>query len=97
MKHTASARKSSSARGTSTRLRKPLAAGHRFAVCVQNDGYEASLERNKIYVVLPDKDAENDGDLRVVDESGEDYLFSADRFVAIDVPAAAKASLLKAS
>ncbi len=97
MKHTASARKSSSARGTSTRLRKPLAAGHRFAVCVQNDGYEASLERNKIYVVLPDKDAENDGDLRVVDESGEDYLFSADRFVAIDVPAAVKASLLKAS
>ena len=97
MKRMASARKSSSARGTSTRLRKPLAAGHRFAVCVQNDGYEASLERNKIYVVLPDKDAENDGDLRVVDESGEDYLFSADLFVAIDVPAAVKASLLKAS
>jgi hypothetical protein len=97
MKHTASARKNSSARGTSTRLSKPVAAGHRFAVCVQNDGYEASLERNKIYVVLPDKDAENDGDLRVVDESGEDYLFSADRFVAIDVPAAVKASLLKAS
>jgi len=46
---------------------------------LDNDGYEASLERNKIYiyVVLPDKDAERDGDLRVVDESGEDYLFSA--------------------
>jgi hypothetical protein len=66
-------------------------------VCVNNDGYEASLERNKIYVVVPDKDAEKDGDLRVVDESGEDYLFSADRFVAIDVPAAVRASLLKAS
>ena len=64
---------------------------------MQNDGYEASLERNKIYVVLPDKDAERDGDLRVVDESGEDYLFSAARFVAIDIPAAVKASLLKAS
>jgi len=62
---------------------------------VNNNGYEASLERNKIYVVLPDKDAESDGDLRIVDESGEDYLFSADRFVAIDVPAAVKASLLK--
>ena len=97
MKHTASARKNSSARGTSTRLRKPVANGRRFAVCVQNGGYEASLERNKIYVVLSDKDAEKDGDLRVVDESGEDYLFSADRFVAIDVPAAVKASLLKAS
>jgi hypothetical protein len=48
-------------------------------------------------VVLQDKNAAKDGDLRVVDESGEDYLFSADRFVAIDVPAAVKASLLKAS
>ena len=96
MKHTALARKNSNAKGTSTRSRKP-ATGRRFAVCVQNDGYEASLERNKIYVVLPDKDAEEDGDLRVVDESGEDYLFSSDRFVAIDVPAAVRASLLKAS
>ena len=61
------------------------------------DGYEDSLERNTIYVVLPDKDAENDGDLRVVDESGEDYLFAADRFVAIEVPTAVRASLLKAS
>ena len=90
------ARKNSSARGTSTRQRKAV-AGRQFAVCVSNDGYEASLERNKIYVVLPDKVAEKDGDLRVVDESGEDYLFSADRFVAIDVPAAVKASLMKAS
>jgi hypothetical protein len=48
-------------------------------------------------VVLPDKDAERNGEIRVVDESGEDYLFSADRFVAINVPAAVKASLLKAS
>jgi hypothetical protein len=91
----ASARRSSSASRTSTRPRKPVAAGHRFAVCVQNDGYEASLERNKIYVVLPDLDAERDGDLRVVDESGEDYMFSADRFAPIDVPAAVKASLPK--
>lgn len=66
-------------------------------MCVRNDGYDASLERNKIYAILPDEDAERDGDLRVVDESGEDYLFSADRFVAIDVPAAVRASLLKAA
>ena len=96
MKHTASARKSSSARDTSTRRRKP-AARRRFAVCVRNDGYEASLERNKIYTVLADEDAERDGDLRVVDESGEDYLFSADRFVAIEVPAAVRASLVRAA
>ena len=97
MKRMASARKSSSARGTSTRSRKSVAPGGRFAVCVRNDGYEASLERNKIYTVLPDDEAEPDGDLRVVDESGEDYLFAADRFVAIDVPSAVRASLLKAS
>ena len=97
MKHTASAKKNSSARGTSTRTSKSATPEHQFAVCVDNGGYEASLERNKIYVVRPDKDAEKDGDLRVVDESGEDYLFSADRFVAIKVPAAVKASLLKAS
>jgi hypothetical protein len=66
-------------------------------VCIRNDGYEASLERNKIYAVIPDDDAERDGDLRVIDESGEDYLFSADRFVAIEVPEAVQASLSGAS
>lgn len=86
MKRMTSARKSSSARGASTRSRRPAAKRRTFAVCVQNEGYEASLERNKIYTVLPDEDAERDGDLRVIDESGEDYLFSADRFVAIESP-----------
>ena len=95
MKRTASAKKSSSASGTS--IRRKAAGAPRFAVCVRNEGYEASLERNKIYPVLPDDEAEQDGDLRVVDESGEDYLFSADRFVAIEVPSAVRASLLKAS
>src|SRR2546425_1226051 len=73
MKRRASARKSSSASSTSTR--RKAAAAPRFAVCVRNEGYEASLERNKIYEVLLDDDAERHGDLRVVDESGEDYLF----------------------
>ncbi|MBZ0159026.1 MAG: hypothetical protein K8G79_02590 [bacterium] len=69
----------------------------RFAVCVQNKGYEASLERNKIYVVLPDPEAEKDGDIRVVDESGEDYLYPADWFAAVEVPKVVQTSLLKAS
>ena len=69
----------------------------RFAVCIRNDGYEASLERNKIYLVRPDADAEKSGDIRVLDESGEDYLYPADWFVAVDVPKAVQDSLLKAS
>jgi len=66
-------------------------------VCVRNAGYGASLEANKIYVVVPDEDAERQGQLRVIDESGEDYLFAADRFVAIEVPDAVRDALLKAS
>ena len=91
----ASVAKRSSARGTSTRATRTRARAARFAVCIKNTGYEASLQRNKIYVVLPDEAAEREGDLRVVDESGEDYLFASDRFVAVDVPAAVRASLLR--
>jgi len=68
-----------------------------FAVCVKNDGYEASLERNKIYAVIFDADAARDGDIRVVDESGEDYLYPADWFVPIEIPNAVQQSLLRAS
>ena len=96
MKHTASAKKSSSARGTSTRPRKATATDRQFAVCVDNNGYEASLERNKIYVVS-DKNAESDTDIRVVDESGEDYLYSADRFVEVELPQAVRRSLMHAA
>jgi hypothetical protein len=72
-------------------------SARRFVVCLNNDGYEASLERNKLYVVLPDSDAESEGDVRVVDESGEDYLYPADWFVVLDVPKAVEESLLRAS
>jgi len=44
------------------------------------------LERHKIYRVLPDKDAAHEGDLRVIDESGEDYLYEAERFLRVDLP-----------
>ena len=64
----------------------------KFVVCIQNEGYPASLERHKIYRVLPDPDAEKHGDLRIVDESGEDYLYPADWFVPIRVPEEVEAS-----
>jgi len=95
MKHMGSARKSSRRSVTSTKARN--GTRRRFVVCVRNDGYEASLEQNKIYIALPDADAERHGQVRVIDESGEDYLFSAERFAVIEVPAAVRASLLKAS
>lgn len=68
-----------------------------FAVCVNNADYPASLELHKIYRILPDADAESDGDLRVVDESGEDYLYPAEYFVLIELPQAVKKSLLQAA
>ncbi|NJN24376.1 MAG: hypothetical protein HC810_08340 [Acaryochloridaceae cyanobacterium RL_2_7] len=64
-----------------------------YVVCIDNSDYFASLERHKIYRVLPDEDAAVDGDIRIIDESGEDYLYSADRFVPIRVPPAVKKSL----
>ena len=69
----------------------------RYAVCIKNEGNEASLERNKLYVLLPDRRAEADGLVRVIDEDGEDYLYQADWFVAVEVPKAVRASLLRAS
>jgi hypothetical protein len=68
-----------------------------FAVCVDNRGYPAALELHKIYRVLPDEDAAAEGDIRVIDESGEDYLYSADRFVEIEPPQIVRRSLLHAA
>ena len=69
----------------------------RFAVCIQNEGDEASLELGKLYRVVPDKDAEGHGYLRVVDESGEDYGYAAERFFALDIPKPLERALLKAA
>jgi len=66
-----------------------------FVVCIDSSGYEASLELHKIYRVIPDPDAARDGDLRIIDESGEDYLYTGDRFAVIEVPKAIKRAMLK--
>ena len=57
-----------------------------FVVCLKDEGYEASLERRKIYQLLDDKDAAKEGLVRVIDESGEDYLYPQDYFARIDLP-----------
>jgi len=64
-----------------------------FAVCINNTGYPASLEAGKLYQVLPDVEAEKHGLIRVVDESGEDYGYSSDRFFVLEVPHALEKAL----
>ncbi|HVF58267.1 MAG TPA: hypothetical protein VNJ70_00405 [Thermoanaerobaculia bacterium] len=61
-----------------------------YVLCVHQGGYEASLQPRKIYRALPDPSAEEHGLLRVIDESGGDYLFPATLFVPIAVPAEAE-------
>ncbi len=65
------------------------ATGRRFFLCVADEGFAASLRLRTVYPALSDPDAEFHGLLRIVDESGEDYLFPATLFVPIDVPDAA--------
>ena len=61
-------------------------ARRKFIICVDNDGYSASLERWKLYRSLPDREADSHGLLRVVDESGEDYLYPKEHFRPIELP-----------
>ena len=63
-----------------------------YVVCIDNSSYPASLELRKIYSCIPDSRAERDGLVRVVDESGEDYLYPASYFVPIQVPEAVEKS-----
>jgi hypothetical protein len=68
-----------------------------FVLCVNNQGYEASLEKRKIYIVLRDASAEKHGLLRVVDESADDYLYPKTSFRSITLPHAIKKAVLAAA
>ena len=57
-----------------------------LVVCINNEGYSVSLERRKLYVTMPDAEATKHGQLRVIDESGEDYLYPQEFFVAVELP-----------
>jgi len=67
--------------------------GKHLALCLDNDGYKASLEVGKVYPVIRDKAAEKEGYLRVIDESGEDYAFAAERFHLVELPVKVKKTL----
>ncbi len=64
-----------------------------YVVCIDNADYPASLELHKIYRSLPDDEAAASGGIRVVDESGEDYVFATEAFVPIRLPERVRASL----
>ena len=70
--------------------------GH-FVVCIGNKGYSASLELRKIYQVLPDKPALKLHQIRVIDESGEDYLYPEEFFIPVKLPQAVEQAIRRAS
>jgi hypothetical protein len=68
-----------------------------LVVCIDNDGYPASLEKRKLYVALRDTEAEKHGLLRIIDESGDDYLYPKTLFRSIALPLSVKRAVLAAA
>lgn len=73
---------------------KKMAARRQFVVCVRNEGYAVSLELRKIYVAIPDAAASARGQVRVVDESGEDYLFPPHLFLPITLSESVRKAMM---
>ena len=69
----------------------------KLVICLDNAGYEVSLERRKIYVCINDALAEKHGQLRVIDESGEDYLYPRESFIAVALPKPVRRAVLEAA
>lgn len=68
-----------------------------FGLCLNNEGYSASLETGKLYRVLPDDEIKSQGYLRIIDESGEEYAYASDRFYLVHLPTAVEEALLAVS
>lgn len=66
-----------------------------FLLCVDNEGYEASLEVRKLYEKIPDKEAERHEQVRIIDESGEDYLYPSRFFTLVRLPTQTKNRILE--
>jgi hypothetical protein len=75
-------------------MRKPI---QQMLVCLNNEGYEASLEKRKLYVAVADDEAAKHKLVRVIDESGEDYLYPANYFSVIELPAHIRRAVLQAA
>ena len=72
-------------------------ATSKFVICIENSEYQASLELRKIYEVIPDRDAEHIGHLRVIDESGDDYLYPAGHFIDAHLSKSVEAAIVNAA
>jgi hypothetical protein len=72
-------------------------ASKKLVICLDNSGYEVSLERRKIYLTISDPHAERLGQIRIVDESGEDYLYPEKNFVLADLPRSTRRAVLQAT
>lgn len=64
-------------------------------ICVDNKGYEASLEIRKLYKMIPDQEAAHHNQVRIIDESGEDYLYPTEFFAAIRLPVQTRSRIVK--
>lgn len=72
-------------------------AAHQFVICVENDGYPVSLEKRKIYQAIPDPEAAKHDQLRIIDESGDDYLYPAEYFVPVTLPKKVQEAVFRAA
>ena len=70
---------------------------HQLIICIKNDDYCASLETRKIYEAIPDIEAEKHNQIRVIDESGEDYLYPKEYFIPLSLPKDIEDAVLKAA
>jgi hypothetical protein len=66
----------------------------KFVICINNKGHEVSLEKGKVYHVVEDESAAQNNLIRIIDESGEDYLFQSDCFVPIKLPKVVQEALV---
>lgn len=78
-------------------MRKLKRVASRLLICVENKGYTVSLEKRKLYVAIPDATALRHGQVRVIDESGGDYLYPKSLFLPITIPASLRKIILKAA
>ncbi len=68
-----------------------------LVVCLKNEGYDVALEKRKIYVAIPDASALKHGLMRVLDESGDDYLYPSEYFASVELPTSVRRAVLTAA